>query len=106
MAEEYLRRRDLVKTLLDQVPGFKSNLPTGAFYFFPDVSQLFGKSDGETVIHNADDLCLYLLDKAQVSLVTGDAFGDENCIRISYAASEEDLREAITRIKAAVAKLS
>lgn len=106
MAEEYLRRRDLVKTLLDQVPGFKSNLPTGAFYFFPDVSQLFGKSDGETVIHNADDLCLYLLDKAQVSLVTGDAFGDANCIRISYAASEEDLREAITRIKAAVAKLS
>lgn len=106
MAEEYLRRRDLVKTLLDQVPGFKSNLPTGAFYFFPDVSQLFGKSDGETKIHNADDLCLYLLDKAQVSLVTGDAFGDANCIRISYAASEEDLREAITRIKAAVAKLS
>jgi aspartate aminotransferase len=106
MAEEYLRRRDLVKTLLDQVPGFKSNLPTGAFYFFPDVSQLFGKSDGETVIHNADDLCLYLLDKAQVSLVTGDAFGDANCIRISYAASEEDLREAIIRIKAAVAKLS
>uniref|UniRef100_UPI0040470F5E pyridoxal phosphate-dependent aminotransferase n=1 Tax=Roseivirga sp. TaxID=1964215 RepID=UPI0040470F5E len=106
MAEEYLRRRDLVKTLLDQVPGFKSNLPTGAFYFFPDVSQLFGKSDGKTVINNADDLCLYLLDKAQVSLVTGDAFGDENCIRISYAASEEDLREAITRIKAAVTKLS
>lgn len=106
MADEYLRRRDIVKTLLDQVPGFKSNLPTGAFYFFPDVSQLFGKSDGETVIYNADDLCLYLLDKAQVSLVTGDAFGDENCIRISYAASEEDLREAITRIKAAVAKLS
>ncbi|MFT6827879.1 MAG: aspartate aminotransferase [Roseivirga sp.] len=106
MAEEYLRRRDIVKPLLDQVPGFTSNLPTGAFYFFPDVSQLFGKTDGETVIHNADDLCLYLLDKAQVSLVTGDAFGDANCIRISYAASEEDLREAITRIKTAVTKLS
>lgn len=106
MAKEYLRRRDLVKALLDNVPGFKTNLPTGAFYFFPDISQLFGMSDGETVVKNADDLCLYLLDKAQVSLVTGDAFGDANCIRISYAASEEDLREAITRIKEAVSKLS
>ncbi|MFT6970581.1 MAG: aspartate aminotransferase [Roseivirga sp.] len=106
MAKEYLRRRDLVKALLDNVPGFKTNLPTGAFYFFPDISQLFGMSDGETVVENADDLCLYLLDKAQVSLVTGDAFGDANCIRISYAASEEDLREAITRIKEAVSKLS
>jgi aspartate aminotransferase len=106
MSKEYLRRRDLVKELLDKVPGFKSNLPTGAFYFFPDVSQLFGKTDGQTLIKNADDLCMYLLDKAQVSLVTGDAFGDENCIRISYAASEDDLREAITRIKDAVSKLA
>lgn len=106
MSKEYLRRRDLVKGLLDQVPGFKTNLPTGAFYFFPDVTALFGTTDGSVTINNADDLSLYLLDKAQVSVVTGDAFGDANCIRLSYAASEEDLREAITRIKAAVSKLS
>ncbi|KYG82496.1 pyridoxal phosphate-dependent aminotransferase [Roseivirga echinicomitans] len=106
MSKEYLRRRDLVKGLLDQVPGFKTNLPTGAFYFFPDVTALFGTTDGSVTINNADDLSLYLLDKAQVSVVTGDAFGDPNCIRLSYAASEEDLREAITRIKTAVSKLS
>ncbi|MGW8121570.1 pyridoxal phosphate-dependent aminotransferase [Roseivirga echinicomitans] len=106
MSKEYLRRRDIVKSLLDEVPGFKTNLPTGAFYFFPDVTALFGKTDGQVTINNADDLSLYLLDKAQVSVVTGDAFGDANCIRLSYAASEEDLREAITRIKAVVSKLS
>ncbi len=106
MSKEYLRRRDIVKGLLDQVPGFKTNLPTGAFYFFPDVTALFGTTDGNVTVNNADDLSLYLLDKAQVSVVTGDAFGDANCIRLSYAASEEDLREAITRIKTAVSKLS
>ena len=106
MSKEYLRRRDIVKALLDEVPGFKTNLPTGAFYFFPDVTALFGKTDGNVTINNADDLSLYLLDQAQVSVVTGDAFGDANCIRLSYAASEEDLREAITRIKIAVSKLS
>ncbi|KYG78626.1 aspartate aminotransferase [Roseivirga ehrenbergii] len=105
MSKEYLRRRDIVKALLDEVPGFKTNLPTGAFYFFPDVTALFGKTDGNVTINNADDLSLYLLDQAQVSVVTGDAFGDANCIRLSYAASEEDLREAITRIKIAVSKL-
>ena len=106
MSKEYLRRRDIVKALLDEVPGFKTNLPTGAFYFFPDVTALFGTTDGNVTINNADDLSLYLLDQAQVSVVTGDAFGDANCIRLSYAASEEDLREAITRIKIAVSKLS
>ena len=106
MAAEYLRRRDLVKDLLDSIPGFKTNLPKGAFYFFPDVSAYFGKSDGETTINNAGDFCMYLLDHAHVSLVTGEAFGDPDCIRLSYAASEEDLREAVTRIKAALSKLS
>ncbi len=106
MSKEYLRRRDLVKSLLDEIPGFKTNVPQGAFYFFPDVSAYFGTSDGENTIHNASDLCIYILDHAQVSLVTGEAFGDDNCIRLSYAASEEDLREAIKRIKAALAKLS
>ncbi|MCE7992069.1 MAG: pyridoxal phosphate-dependent aminotransferase [Roseivirga sp.] len=106
MAKEYLRRRGLVKELLDDIPGVKTNLPTGAFYFFPDVSSYFGKSDGESTINNASDLCMYLLDNAQVSLVTGEAFGDANCIRLSYAASEADLREAIRRIKEALSKLS
>ncbi|GAB5524020.1 MAG: pyridoxal phosphate-dependent aminotransferase [Roseivirga sp.] len=106
MAKEYLRRRGLVKELLDSIPGVKTNLPTGAFYFFPDVSAYFGKSAGETTINNASDLCMYLLDNARVSLVTGEAFGDPNCIRLSYAASEADLREAVRRIKEALSKLA
>lgn len=106
MAREYLRRRGVVKELLDAIPGFKTNLPTGAFYFFPDVSAYFGKSDGENTIENAGDLCMFLLDNAHVSLVTGEAFGDPSCIRLSYAASEADLREAIKRIKEALSKLS
>ena len=105
MAAEYLRRRDLVKELLDSIPGFKTNVPKGAFYFFPDVSAWFGKTDGETTINNASDFCMYLLDHAHVSLVTGEAFGDPACVRLSYAASEEDLREAISRIKTSLAKL-
>lgn len=106
MSKEYLRRRDLVKTLLDEIPGFKTNVPQGAFYFFPDISAYFGKSDGETTINDAGDLSMYILDHAHVSVVTGQAFGDDDCIRLSYAASEEDLREAIRRIKEALAKLS
>lgn len=106
MAKEYLRRRGIVKELLDSIPGFKTNLPTGAFYFFPDVSAYFGKSFGEIAINNASDLCLYLLDNAHVSLVTGEAFGDPSCIRLSYAASEADLREAVKRIKEALSKLA
>lgn len=105
MAKEYLRRRDLVKSLLDEIPGFKTNMPQGAFYFFPDVSAYFGKSDGTTTVNNADDLALFILENAQVSVVTGDAFGDPNCIRLSYAASEEDLRNAISQMKTALAKL-
>jgi aspartate aminotransferase len=106
MSKEYLRRRDFVKELLDEIPGVKTNLPLGAFYFFPDMSAYFGKSDGESIINNASDLCIYILDHAHVSLVTGEAFGDPNCIRISYAASEADLRKAIGAIKAVLAKLA
>jgi aspartate aminotransferase len=106
MTREYLRRRDLVMELLREIPGIRTPLPQGAFYFFPDVSEYFGKSDGSTTIENADDLCMHILDEAHVALVTGAAFGAPNCVRISYAASEENLREAISRIKQVLSKLS
>ena len=106
MTEEYGRRRELVHGLLSDIPGVKVNMPQGAFYFFPDVSSYFGKSDGTTTINNASDLCLYLLEKAHVSLVTGEAFGDPKCIRLSYAASEENLKKAIASVKETLAQLS
>jgi aspartate aminotransferase len=106
MTREYKKRRDLVYDLLNDVPGFKTNMPNGAFYFFPDVSYYFGKSDGTTTLNDASDLCLYLLENAHVSLVTGAAFGEPNCIRLSYAASEENLREAIKRVKEVLSKFS
>lgn len=105
MVEEYRRRRDIVFNLLKEIPGIKANYPQGAFYFFPDVSAYYGKSDGTRTIGNGDDFCMYMLEKAHVSLVTGDAFGDANCIRLSYAASETDLREAMKRMKEALAVL-
>lgn len=105
MVLEYHKRRDIVYNLLKDIPGVKSNYPQGAFYFFPDVSSFFGKSDGTTTVKNADDLCIYLLEKAHVSLVSGGAFGDENCVRLSYAASEEDLRKALERMKKALGEL-
>ncbi|GJM28718.1 MAG: aminotransferase [Cyclobacteriaceae bacterium] len=106
MTREYLRRRDLVMELLKEIPGIRTPLPQGAFYFFPDVSWYFGKSDGSTTIQNADDFCMHLLDEAQVALVTGSAFGAPNCVRISYAASEENLRLAISRIKEVLSRLA
>src|SRR5690606_36519350 len=106
MVEEYRKRRDIVYKLLKEIPGVKSNYPQGAFYFFPDVSAFFGKSDGKRTIANADDLCLYLLEEAHVSLLPGGAFGDENCIRLSYAASEQELRTALASMKEALARLS
>lgn len=106
MVEEYHKRRDIVYNLLKEIPGVKSNYPEGAFYFFPDVSSFFGKSDGATTVKNADDLCIYLLEKAHVSLVSGSAFGDDNCVRLSYAASESDLRKALQRMKDALGKLA
>ncbi len=105
MAKEYLRRRSLVKGLLDEIPGIKTNEPQGAFYFFPDVSAYFGKLAGDHKIENASDLAMFILEEAHVSVVTGEAFGDPDCIRLSYAASEEDLRKAMARIKTALAKL-
>lgn len=105
MVEEYRKRRDIVFNLLKEIPGIKSNYPQGAFYFFPDVSSYYGKSDGTITIKNGDDFCLFMLEKGHVSLVPGGAFGDEKCIRLSYAASEKDLREALRRIKEALATL-
>lgn len=92
------KRRDIVFDLLNSVPGLSVNKPQGAFYFFPDVSSYFGKSFGDQVITNAQDLCLFILNKGLVATVPGDAFGDPNCIRISYASSEEVLIEAMQRI--------
>ena len=105
MVEEYKKRREIVYELLKNLPGVKANYPTGAFYFFPDVSYYYGKSDGERTITNGEDFCMYMLEKAHVSLVTGDAFGEPRCIRLSYAASENDLREALKRIREALAQL-
>lgn len=106
MATAYLRRRDLVLELLREIPEVKTYVPNGAFYIFPDISEYFGKSDGENTIQNADEFCMYILNNAHVSLVTGDAFGAPECVRLSYAASDEDLKEAIKRIRETLAKLS
>jgi aspartate aminotransferase len=105
MAEAYRRRRDLVVGLLKEIPGLKVPVPQGAFYAFPDMSYYFGKSDGQTTIENAEDLSMYLLNTGHVATVTGDAFGAPNCIRLSTAASDENLREAQRRIKEALGKL-
>lgn len=106
MAKAYLRRRDLVLDLLNEIPGIKTYVPNGAFYIFPDISEYFGKSDGDTTINSAGDFCMYVLNNAHVSLVTGEAFGAPECVRLSFAASEEQLKEAIKRIKETLAKLS
>lgn len=105
MCEAFERRRDLVVELASQVPGFQVNKPEGAFYLFPDISNFFGKSDGNTVIRNADDFAEYILNTAHVAIVGGSAFGADNCVRFSYATSEERLRKAIERIGEACAKL-
>jgi aspartate aminotransferase len=105
MRDAFLRRRDLICGLLKEVRGIRVRVPQGAFYVMPDISYYFGKSDGETKIKNSDDLVLYLLDKAQVALVGGDAFGAPNCMRISYATSDDLLVEAVKRMKTALDKL-
>ena len=102
MVDAFKNRRDLVLKLLGQIEGFKVNVPEGAFYVFPDISHYFGKTLKGVRIDNASDFALFLLEHAQVATVAGEAFGDENCIRISYAASEETLTEAIKRIAEAV----
>ena len=106
MTEAFDRRRKLAHGLLSEIPGLKINMPQGAFYFFPDVSSYFGKSDGKYTVNNSSDLSLYLLTQANVALVTGDAFGGPNCIRFSYAAADDLLIEAMARIKTALAKLN
>ena len=102
MIKAFHQRRDLVLKLLAAIPGFKLNVPEGAFYVFPDISEYFGKTLRGKTINNASDFSLYLLEEAGVATVTGEAFGDSNCIRISYAASEESLKEAIRRISEAL----
>ena len=105
MKAAYDRRRKLVVEKLREIPGFKVNMPEGAFYAFPDISYYFGKSDGTTVIKDSDDFCSWLLADAFVATVAGSGFGAPDCMRISTAAADEQLVEACDRIKAAVAKL-
>jgi aspartate transaminase len=102
MIDEYRKRRDIVYQLLNDIKGLKTNLPDGAFYFFPDVSYYFEKTLRGRLIQNASDLSIYLLEEANVATVTGDAFGNSKCLRLSYATSEKDLREALRRIKEAL----
>ena len=105
MRDAFHKRRDMMLSMLNEVPGIKTNTPQGAFYIFPDVSHYFGMSNESTTIKDSNDFCMYLLNDAHVALVAGAAFGTPNCVRISYAASEENLKEAIKRIKASLAKL-
>jgi aspartate aminotransferase len=105
MKSAFLERRDFIISQLKSISGVKINQPQGAFYVFPDVSSFFGKSIGDRVIENSDDLCLYLLEEAKVALVTGNAFGSPACVRISYAAAMDELKEAMHRISTALNKL-
>ena len=105
MLKAFRNRRDMFFELLSEIPGIKLSKPAGAFYMFPEIKSYFGKTDGETTINNSDDLCLYLLDKAHVACVGGAAFGNDECIRLSYATSEDKLRDAAARIKEALSKL-
>ncbi len=106
MRVQFQKRRDLIIKLANQVPGFETRVPDGAFYIFPVVDSLFGKKSSKgDVINNADDLAMYLLNVAHVACVSGDAFGDPKCIRMSYATSEDQIEEAFKRIKAAVEDL-
>ena len=105
MRQAFHRRRDLIVSLAKEIPGMKVLEPQGAFYLFPDVSAYFGKQYNGQTIHNADDVVTYLLTEAHVALVSGSAFGEDNCIRFSYATSEELIIEAMRRVKEALAKL-
>ncbi len=106
MRDAFLKRRNLVLELMKDIPGLKTNVPDGAFYVYPEVSALFGKSYNGFVINNATDLSMYLLDVAHVALVPGAAFGDDKYIRFSYSTSEDKLTEALKRMKEAISKLS
>ncbi|MBO6517074.1 MAG: pyridoxal phosphate-dependent aminotransferase [Bacteroidia bacterium] len=106
MREVFEKRRQIIYDGLKAIDGINPNFPKGAFYVFPDVSYFFGKKAGDRTINDASDLCLYLLEDAHVSMVSGGAFGNPECIRISYAASEEDLTTALNKIKTSLSKLS
>ena len=106
MRDAFKKRRDLVLGLLKEIPGLKMNTPDGAFYIFPDISSYFGKSYNNYHIKNSNDLSMFLLEVGNVALVSGDAFGDDNCIRFSYATSEDRLIESVKRVKEALAKLN
>jgi aspartate aminotransferase len=102
MVDEFKVRRQLILDLLSEIDGFQTNEPEGAFYVFPNVSAFFGKTIKGKTINNATDMSLFLLEEALVATVTGVAFGNPNCIRISYAASQDTIKEAIKRIKTAL----
>jgi aspartate aminotransferase len=105
MTEEFTRRRKRTLELVNEIPGFTCFAPEGAFYVFPDVSAYYGKSDGTETIKNASDLSMYILNNAHVSCVMGDAFGEPNCVRFSFATGMENIEIAWGRIKEALAKL-
>ena len=105
MRQAFERRRDLIVSLAREIPGLEVNKPEGAFYLFPKCSSFYGKSDGERVVNNSSDLAMYLLEVGHVATVGGDAFGDPDCFRMSYATSDENIRVAIKRMKEALGKL-
>jgi aspartate aminotransferase len=105
MRQAFERRRDLIVKLAKEVPGLEVNIPQGAFYLFPKCNSYFGKSNGDKTINNSTDFAMYLLEEAHVATVGGDAFGDPDCFRMSYATSDENIKEAISRIKEALSKL-
>jgi len=105
MLAKFKERRDMVLDMLKDIPKMKTNIPQGAFYIFPDISAYLGKSDGKKTISNSKDLCMYILDTVHVAVVPGGAFGDPDCIRISYATSEDLLTEAVKRLKKALEEL-
>lgn len=106
MADIYQKRRSMVYDLLKEIPDIEVNMPEGAFYFFPNVVNYIGRTYNNVKIDSVNDLCMYLLEEARVSMVTGEAFGNPNCLRLSYAASEAELKEALTRVKESLSKLS
>ena len=106
MRKAFERRRDLIVKLAKEIPGFEVNFPQGAFYLFPKCDSFFGKKDGDRVINNADDLAMYLLEVGHVACVGGTSFGAPECIRMSYATSDENIVEAMRRIKETLARLS
>ena len=106
MRKAFERRRDMITELAKEIPGLEVNNPEGAFYLFPKCSSLYGKSYNGKTINNSDDLANYLLEEAHVATVSGAAFGDDDCFRMSYATSEDNIREAMKRIKEAIIKLT